>query len=257
MKLAVFSDVHGNPYALRAVLQAIRARGRYDALIVAGDLCMGGSDPAACVDLIQESGALAVYGNTEEYLRAPDQPPPDLHHSARWQFLSSAAHWTNAHLRPEQRQWLADLPFSLRFSPTADERDTLRVVHGNPKDNVLMLYPAPEGQTALWGEIRQPDEHPDLIDALHPLPEGSTLTFGHFHYTHERMWRGVRLINVACCSLPMIDHDPRARFTEFEWRSGTWQVTRHWVEYNWQQEIAALTASDLPQVENFIQMFPK
>lgn len=257
MKLAIFSDVHGNPYALRAVLQAIKTHGRCDALIAAGDLCLGGSDPSACVDLLQAAGALAVYGNTEEYLRTPNQPPPDLHHSKKWEFLSQATHWTNNQLRPEQREWLAGLPFSLRFSPTADERDTLRVVHGNPQDNLLMIYPAPHEQTALWGEIRQPDEHPGLVEVLQPLPQGSTLAFGHFHYLSERIWRGVRLINVACCSMPAIDHDPRARFTEFEWRGGAWQIQRFWVDYNWQQEVAALKASDIPQVENFIQTFPR
>lgn len=257
MRLAIFSDVHGNPYALRAVLQAIRARGRYDALIAAGDLCLGGSDPSACADLLQEAGALAVYGNTEEYLREPNVPPPDLHHSTKWDFLSKVAHWTNERLTSQQREWLANLPFSLCFSPAANDRDTLRVVHGNPKDNLLMIYPAPEGQIALWGEVRQPDEHPGLVEVLQPLPEGSILAFGHFHYTHERIWRGVRLVNVACCSMPAIDHDPRARFTEFEWRGGAWHLRRFWVDYDWRQEVAALEASDIPEVQNFIQTFPE
>ena len=39
MRLAIFSDVHGNLAALEAVLADIERRGPFDAFGVAGDLC--------------------------------------------------------------------------------------------------------------------------------------------------------------------------------------------------------------------------
>ena len=56
MRIAVFADTHGNPYSTRAVLKAISDSGSFDAVVAAGDVCSGGSDPAACVDMLQAAG---------------------------------------------------------------------------------------------------------------------------------------------------------------------------------------------------------
>ena len=67
MRLASFSDVHGNLSALEAVRAAIAAAAP-DVVMVAGDLVLNGPDPAAVVDGLREleaSGALIVQGNTD------------------------------------------------------------------------------------------------------------------------------------------------------------------------------------------------
>ena len=76
MRIAVLSDLHGNPYACRAVIDSLLVEGPFEAIVVAGDLCLGGSNPALCLDMLGEIGALAVYGNTEAYLCNPEQIPP-------------------------------------------------------------------------------------------------------------------------------------------------------------------------------------
>ena len=63
------------------------------------------------------------------------------------------------------------------------------------------------------------------------------------------------LVDVAPCSMPTIDHDPRARYTVFTWEGSDWQITRHWVEYNVEEEIAALESSDMPYKGDFIRSF--
>ena len=45
MRLAVFSDVHGNSIALDAVLADIERRGGGDGYVAAGDLAATGPDP--------------------------------------------------------------------------------------------------------------------------------------------------------------------------------------------------------------------
>ena len=84
MRIAVFSDVHGNPYACKAVLDAIEREGAFDARIAAGDLCLGGSDPGACVDMLRAAGVIGVYGNTEIYILHPEQTPNDELHRNNW-----------------------------------------------------------------------------------------------------------------------------------------------------------------------------
>jgi hypothetical protein len=152
--------------------------------------------------------------------------------------------------------WLERLPFARSFSTTGRPEDDLLIVHANPKDIELMIYPDPAGQIALWGEVRQPDDDPALLAALDGAPE-RTIAFGHFHLTHFRMVAGIKLVDVAPASMPAIDHDPRARYTVFTWERDQWRIERRWVEYDWRQETAALEASAIPYKEDFIQSFAR
>jgi predicted phosphodiesterase len=253
MQIAVFSDLHGNPYACEAVLAHIRRKAAPDVVVSAGDNCLGGSDPARVVDLLMEAGVVGVYGNTETYLYAPDELPRDDHHRRMWDRVQPVAYWTLTQLGSARMDWLGRLPFSLRYAPTGNPADDLLVTHANPADVELMLYPAPQEQVRLWGDIRQPDDDPALAAAFAGL-SARTVVFGHFHYTFERNWNGVRLVDVGACSLPGTDHDPRARWSLFTWR-GDWHVERFWVDYDAGLEIEALKRNDMPRREDFLRYF--
>lgn len=71
MKIAVFGDVHGNRFALDAVVQDIE-RHQPDAWVNLGDQLFGGADPAGAWARQQElkarHGVLEVRGNTDERL---------------------------------------------------------------------------------------------------------------------------------------------------------------------------------------------
>jgi len=254
MRIAVFSDIHGNQYALRAVLDAITSMGSMDEIIAAGDLCLGGSSPLECVDLLRSASVKAVYGNTEIYLSDPNIEPNDDLHRSMWSRIQPVAHWVLDQLSRDQIDWLKALPFELRFSPTENTVDDLLVVHANPKDVELMIFPSESIQEKIWGEVRQPDNDPELQIAMQDIQAGM-VAFGHFHYTHHRKWRGLELVDVAPCSLPGIDRDSRARFTIFEWDSHKWVISRHLIPYNVEDEIASLKASDMPFMDDFVSYF--
>ncbi|MDP6779895.1 MAG: metallophosphoesterase family protein, partial [Candidatus Latescibacteria bacterium] len=59
MRLAVFSDVHGNLEALQAVLASCRDAGA-DRLLCLGDLVGYGADPNACVDEVRRAANLVL-----------------------------------------------------------------------------------------------------------------------------------------------------------------------------------------------------
>lgn len=256
MRIAIFSDLHGNSYACQAALQAMRREGKLDALVAAGDICLGGSDPAACVERLAEVGAAGVFGNTEEYLYHPEQMPGDELHRGKWLTIQPAAFWTRERLSPAQFGWLQSLPFELRFSPTGRPEDDLLVVHANPKNVELMIYPDAGGQEKLWGQVRQTDDDQALAESMQGLTAG-VLAFGHFHHTFQRRWREHLLVDVACCSLPSIDRDWRARYTLFTWRPQGWQVEPRWVEYDARLELEALLRSDMPNKETFARYFDR
>lgn len=254
MRLAIFSDVHGNPYACEAVLRAIAREGTFDAILAAGDLCLGGSDPAGCVEQLASAGVQAVYGNTEQYLRFPDQTPPDELHRSMWETVQPAAYWTLARLTSAQLDWLFGLPFERRLLPTSQPGNDLLLVHANPKDVEGMIYPEETVQLRLWSEVRQPDQAAELEQSMSGV-QARIIAFGHFHYMFQRSWREKTLAGVACCSLPGIDHDRRARYTIVEWVKGKWVISPRWVEYEAQKEIDALKACDMPFKENFLGYF--
>lgn len=254
MRIAVLSDLHGNPYACRAVIDSLLVEGPFEAIVVAGDLCLGGSNPALCLDMLGEIGALAVYGNTEAYLCNPEQIPPDDLHRKQWDVLLPPIQWTNAQLTGQQSAWIKTLPRERRFSPSGNPCDDLVVVHANPKNLELMIYPPMEEQARLDEEIYQPDDDPALCEVLTDL-QASVLAFGHYHYTSVRLWHNLTLVNVATCSLPAIDHDPRARSTIFTWMGMRWEFSRIWVPYEVDRELAALRTCGMPNWQRFADTY--
>jgi predicted phosphodiesterase len=254
MRIAAFSDVHGNPFACQAVLQAIEQEGDFEVIVAAGDLCLGGSDPARCIDMLCTRGVQAVHGNTDEFLFQPECEPRDDNHRKKWAQIQPAVYWTRSRLSPEQFNWLQALPFELRISPNGHPKDDLLVVHANPVDLELVILPPERVQKVLWGEIRQPDNDASLSRTLRATT-AQTIAFGHFHYSSERILEDKRLVNVASCSLPGIDHDRRARYTTFTWHGNAWEAEPRWVAYDAQAEIDAIQASDLPSKAFFIGYF--
>jgi predicted phosphodiesterase len=254
VRLAIFSDIHGNPYACQAVLKDVAASGGVDLLLAAGDLCLGGSHPAACINLLAEAGVRGVFGNTETYLFHPDLVPPDELHRKKWDRLHPAVLWTLDRMLPAHLDWLHQLPFQQRFCPTSAPEEDLLCVHANPQDVELMIYPEPDGQLRLWGEIRQPDQDPTLLATLRDI-SAHLVVFGHFHHAFQRQVGHHHLVDVAPCSLPAIDHDQRAHYTLFTWTTSGWVIDPHAVAYPVEKEIGALQASNMPFKEDFLRTF--
>jgi predicted phosphodiesterase len=254
MRIAVFSDIHGNPYACKAVLDRIASIGEFDEIIAAGDLCLGGSDPGLCLELLGDFGVSAVYGNTEKYILNPEEMPPDELHRSMWERVQPVAYWVRERLSNEQLQWLAGLPFGRRFNLGKSAQDELLVVHANPIDVELMIYPESAGQLKIWGEVRQPDDDQELLAAFEN-ESAAMVVFGHFHLSHTRRWNERLLVDIAPCSMPSFDHDPRARFTVVEWVEDAWNVEQFLVEYEHMNEMQALVNSDMPSKADFLKYF--
>ncbi|MEZ4862039.1 MAG: metallophosphoesterase family protein [Caldilineaceae bacterium] len=77
MRIALFSDIHGNAIALDAVLAAIDAQGGVDEYWVLGDLVAVGPQP---IQVLERLTALPrvrfTRGNTDHYMISGKRPPP-------------------------------------------------------------------------------------------------------------------------------------------------------------------------------------
>ena len=238
MRVALFSDVHGNLSALEAVLDDIAGQG-VDTAVFAGDLCVVGPRPAECVARLQAWDGPAIYGNTDEWLFGRQEAP---------ERLQAVAAWTAVQLTAEQREWLANLPFEQRFSPKGQAADDLLVVHANPQDVNQLIFPPEQGQVARYGRVRQPDE--DLVAMLRGV-EAAVLAFGHLHVPFVRPWGDMQLVNISSVSMPG-DGDARAKYGLFTWQDGAWSFERRFVRYAAAEEREAYLQHRPPGWESFV-----
>jgi hypothetical protein len=75
MRLAILSDIHGNPHALDAVLADIQSQGEVDAYWVPGDFAALGYDPVTPLEKVTAlSPASFTRGNTDRYVVTQDLP---------------------------------------------------------------------------------------------------------------------------------------------------------------------------------------
>ena len=66
MKIAVFSDIHGNYQALKAIMDDIN-KSNFDEVICLGDIIGIGPKPKECLELLLDSGITIVAGNHDLY----------------------------------------------------------------------------------------------------------------------------------------------------------------------------------------------
>jgi hypothetical protein len=245
MRIALFSDCHGNRFALDAVLTAIEQEGPFEQTIAAGDVCMGGSEPQGCLNLIRDADIGCVYGNTDEFLTQPDVVPGDALHSEKWTEILQDVEWASERIGQDGIDWLAALPFSIVIKPESNPGTHLRIVQANPLDVELMIYPDPDLQQQIWGRVVQPDQDPALQRALSACEE-QHLAFGHLHFSSTRTVGQQKLYNISPVSLPVFGPDLQARFSILEWDGISWSQHIHVVKYDYWDELAALEASTMP-----------
>ena len=76
MKLAIFSDIHGNYQALKAIMKKIKDN--YDEIIFLGDAIDIGPDSLECVKLLQQHNVKFVLGNHDLYYTRGPESDEDL-----------------------------------------------------------------------------------------------------------------------------------------------------------------------------------
>src|SRR3954454_10015468 len=101
MRIALISDIHGNRWALAAVLDHI-ARQRVDAIWNLGDILSGPLEPGATADLLAPLALPTIRGNHERQLLACAERPG-----------APSDQFAFAHTEPRHHDWLRALPATL------------------------------------------------------------------------------------------------------------------------------------------------
>jgi predicted phosphodiesterase len=228
MRIAIFSDIHGNVRGLDACLADLAEQGGADVHVAAGDLCVDGPRPREVLERLQSTGAKCLRGNSDRYIGDVQAFEAGNH-----DFVEIA--WQREQIGPEWTRFLFELPFSLRFGEGADG---LLVVHANPKSDDEHVWPNADG--------------PFLERVLDGVPE-RTIAFGHLHLPYVRRWRDKLLVNVASAGLPK-DGDPRASYAIFTQRPDGWQVKHRRVAFDVEKVVRDIEKSGMPETEHRIRV---
>ena len=103
MKIAVFSDVHGNLKALKAVLGQIKDKNA-DLTIFLGDIFQRGNEEFECLELLKGSGIVCLKGNCELYAEYGVDVDPDVEH------LREYYDGIRKKLTAEQKEFIRQMP---------------------------------------------------------------------------------------------------------------------------------------------------
>ncbi len=227
-KFALFSDVHGNAAALRAVLADISAQG-ISRVFCLGDLVGYGPDPNGVIDLIRSAEIATILGNYDDGV-AFDRGECGCYYAGdEARRIGDASYaFTAATVTPERKAWLRVLPQELRLE-AAGRR--LHLFHGSPRriNEYLMV-----------------DRDERTYRRLAAQADADILLFGHTHIPWHREYGRVLFVNVGSAGRPK-DGDTRAMYTVLrlqEAQAPEVEVRR--VAYDVEETVRGVLAAGLP-----------
>ena len=229
--IAVIADIHGNVWALEAVLADIQRRG-ITTIINLGDHVYGPMAPAATIERILREPMMNISGNEDRCLFLPVDEAVNF----------SSYHFVRSQLNAEQLAWLEALP---QTTIVGD----IFCCHGTPdSDTTYMLETVTEHGVSLTSGER-----------IHTYLEGitqSVVVCGHTHIPRT-VWMpdGWQVVNPGSVGWPAYSDDtpyphvmeagsPHARYSILEQQpNGWWNVEHVALVYDWAQAAAACRRS--------------
>jgi len=197
MRIAVFSDIHGNILALNQVLEDIEKQD-YDRVFCLGDLVGYGPHPNKVIETIRESAIPTIMGNYDEgvgYERGDcgcayvtDEEKRDGKKSIEW---------TTDKVTPQNKETLRTLHDIIELIVNGYK---ILLVHGSPRRiNEYLYEDRPERSlTRMLGSI-----------------DVDILICGHTHKPYHRIVNGIHIINDGSVGKPK-DGDPGACYAVIE-----------------------------------------
>jgi predicted phosphodiesterase len=242
MRVALLSDIHGNPNALDAVLHDIEAQGGVDEHWVLGDLAAIGYDPVGALARVAAlPGLRVVRGNTDRMItnaswhaEAFDEARAGGEQAMAALRLVRSMVWTQGAVSVTGwADWLRALPVELHA--TLPDGTRFLGVHASPgRDDGPGLHPyqAAEEQGVLLGDTSAYD----------------LVCVGHTHLPFEGRAAALHVVNLGSVSNPLAP-DLRASYVILDADTKGYQVTFRRVDYDHAAVIAATEAAGHPALE--------
>jgi putative phosphoesterase len=220
IRIAVISDIHGNRWALEAVLNDIKKR-KISKIVNLGDCLYGPLDPAGTADILLDLNVTTVSGNEDRIII--DKNNPNSSHTLDF---------VRKNLNQKQIKWLETLP----FSTTA--YDDLFMFHGTPDSDIeYLLLDVQKEKVSL-------ENTADIITKLNSV-KNKVILCGHDHTPNTFLLPDDRLIvNPGSVGLQAYTDDhpyphiietgsPHARYSVISQNSNGYLIENISVPYDW------------------------
>ncbi len=168
MRIAIFSDIHGNCLAFDKVLADLQQE-PVDQLICLGDAIQGGPQPAQVVDRLRELGCPVVMGNADAWLLTGKETGSESISDKRRLTMDAVRNWSLEQLSSADRTFIQAFQPTVKLELEAGRK--LLCFHGSPDsfDDVIL----PDiSQEALFKYLGAYDAH--------------VMTGGHTHVQYLR-----------------------------------------------------------------------
>ena len=221
IRLAVLSDIHGNTWALRAVLSDIKQRGIQE-IVNLGDSLYGPLDPAGTFRILIDLELPTVRGNEDRILL----------HNPEETSESTTLGYVRHSLTPEALEWLKAQPLSIIV------REMFFLCHGSPdSDSEYLLTQVKESGVFL----RDGDDLNVKISSV----KQPIILCGHDHFPRTvAMPAHTLIINPGSVGLPAYWDDcpfphtmqtgtPHARYAVISHSDSGWKIEDVAVPYDW------------------------
>lgn len=226
MKIAVFSDIHGNQEALERVLKDIELQ-KPDHVFCLGDLVGYGPRPNEVIEVIRDAKIPSVMGNYDDgvgFMKGDcgcayvtDEEKVDG---------AKSIEWTTNQVTSKNKEYLRQLHDKIEFNVNGYK---ILFVHGSPRRINEYLY-----------EDRPERSLTRMLEAV----EADVVVCGHTHKPYHRVVGGVHLINDGSVGKPK-DGDPRACYALIN-IDETVNVEFRRVEYPVEAVVQEIIAAGLP-----------
>lgn len=219
MKFAVLADIHGNAFALEAVLRDMETLGLSTAVNL-GDFFSGPLDAHKTASLLMDRDFISIRGNHDRYLI--EQDPSEMGPSDRVAFEQ---------LDKTHLEWIAGLP------ETCTIFDDVFLCHGTPtSDSVYWLERVEETGTVRSATLQEIQAEAEEVRA-------NLILCAHTHIPRSvRLPDGRMIVNPGSVGCPAYDDDlpvyhhmqtgtPNASYAVVEEQSDGWSASFRSVPY--------------------------
>ena len=228
MRIAIFSDIHGNLPALDAVLADLAAQSEIERTYCLGDLVGYAPFPNEVTERIRASGIPTIVGNYDDGTGFDRDDCGCAYKEPEAKALGDRSFaWTKAHVTEENKSFLRALPREIRLT-LAGVR--ILLVHGSPRRVNEYLYE---------------DRPVASFQRLAAASDADVIVFGHTHIPYTKRVDGVLFVNIGSVGKPK-DGDPRACYIILELRDGNVDVHYRRVAYPVETVADAIRRSELP-----------
>lgn len=233
-RLAVLSDIHGNIWALEAVLDLIDHLGITD-IVNLGDSVYGPLDPAGTARLLIDRDIPSIRGNEDRLIIE----------GARGESRNPTLDYVLESLTPAQIAWIKSLPFDMTID------GAFYLCHGSPADDAQYLLRRVDADGV---SMREEEELSEMLKGL----DHDVILCGHDHLQADRrLSGGVLIVDPGSVGLPaytdnkpfhhaMAAGSPHARFSIIEKKERGWTARNHITPYDWDSAAEAAEQNGRP-----------